>query len=113
MSIWMTEGEIIASVRQAKSPKKQIRVLAELNAVSTEEIKEIVEENDKKTNPAKKKKPHPMRPWTKAEEAELRAMVGAKTRLKEIAARLGRSVGSINGKIDDLGIERNIYKKKG
>ncbi len=110
--MWMTEGGIITSVRQAKSPKKQIRVLAELNAVSPDEIKKIVGENEKK-NPAKKKKPHPMRPWTKAEEAELRAMIEAKLRLKEIAARIGRSEGSINGKIDDLGIKRNIYKTKG
>lgn len=41
----MTPGEIVKSYREAKEKKKQIQILAELNACSTEFIKQIMREN--------------------------------------------------------------------
>ena len=41
----MTNGEIVASYRQAKHKSQQIGILAELNAVSREAIEKILEES--------------------------------------------------------------------
>jgi len=38
----MTNGEIVASYRQAKNKKEQVKILAELNACKNEEITEIL-----------------------------------------------------------------------
>lgn len=46
----MTDDEIIVRHRQAKDKKEQIRILAELNDCSVEEIKEIVSAKKEKSN---------------------------------------------------------------
>ena len=43
MSLWMTEKDIVDMYLNAKSPNKQIKILAELNAVMIEEIKQILD----------------------------------------------------------------------
>lgn len=43
--MYMTEGEICAMYRQAASPKDEITVLAQLNAVPTETIEAILQKN--------------------------------------------------------------------
>lgn len=40
--MWMTEGEIRASYRQAKDQKEQIKILSELNACSVDRICEVL-----------------------------------------------------------------------
>ncbi len=40
----MTNGEIVASYRQAKNKKEQVKILAELNACNVEEITKILVE---------------------------------------------------------------------
>lgn len=39
---YMTDGEIVTFYRQAKSPKKQITILAQLNCMKKQEIKDIL-----------------------------------------------------------------------
>lgn len=105
MSIWMTEGEIIASVRQAKSPKKQIRVLAELNAVSPQEIQKIVGYTEpKKKHPQKQNH----RAWKTEEEKMLVEMIGERCSYQEMADRIGRTKAAIKNKISNMGLTRNI-----
>ena len=40
----MSESEIVSSYRTARDPKRQIGILAELNAVTPREIREVLEE---------------------------------------------------------------------
>lgn len=40
----MSESEIVSSYRTARDPKRQIGILAELNAVTTREIRQVLEE---------------------------------------------------------------------
>lgn len=53
----MTEGEILRSYREAKNPKEQIKVLAELNAVPKDTIIDILIEQgvDEKELPKRRK----------------------------------------------------------
>lgn len=46
----MTDDEIIVRHRQAKDKKEQIKILAELNDCSVEEIKEIISAKKEKSN---------------------------------------------------------------
>lgn len=39
---YMTDGEIVTFYRQAKSPKRQITILAQLNCMKKQEIKDIL-----------------------------------------------------------------------
>ena len=50
----MTAGEIVSSYRQAAHPKKQIKVLADLNACSQETIRGILQSADVLTLPKAK-----------------------------------------------------------
>ena len=52
----MTESEICLSYQQAKSKKRQIRVLAELNATTQTEIRKILEKNNYSTRKSKVKR---------------------------------------------------------
>ena len=61
----MTEGEILRSYREAKNPKEQIKVLAELNAVPEYRIVDIL----KKQGVDGRVLPHPRRP--KKQEAPI------------------------------------------
>lgn len=40
----MSESEIVSSYRTARNPERQIGILAELNAVTPREIREVLEE---------------------------------------------------------------------
>ena len=40
--MWMSDGEIRVFYRQAKSPEKEIKILAELNACPVNKIKKII-----------------------------------------------------------------------
>ncbi len=50
----MTEGEIITSYRQAKSPRKQIKIIAELNQTDQDTIKGILIKHGVMKAPEKK-----------------------------------------------------------
>lgn len=64
----MTEGEILRSYREAKNPKEQINVLAELNAVPKDTIIDIL----KKQGVDGRVLPHPRRPKKAIEVAEVK-----------------------------------------
>ena len=110
-SIWMTEGEICASYRQAKDPKEQIRVLSELNLCTGVEIKEILRKHGEL--PAKKekaaiapekerKKQMNGRKWTLEEVEYMLEKKKAGVPLGDIAADLGRPKASISTKLKML-----------
>ena len=46
----MSESEIVSSYRTARDPKRQIGILAELNAVTPREIREVLEDEHGQTN---------------------------------------------------------------
>lgn len=52
----MTDGEIVASYRQAAHPRKQIQILAELNNCGPDKIKAIIKEAGISLEPNRKKK---------------------------------------------------------
>ena len=110
-SIWMTEGEICASYRQAKDPKEQIGILADLNLCTGREIKEILHKNGlfplrrekAAIEPEKERKKNMNgRKWTLEEVEYMLAKRKAGVPLGEIAADLGRTETAVNGKLQKL-----------
>lgn len=110
-SIWMTEGEICTSFRQAKDQKKQIGILADLNACTGKVIKEILHKNGlfplqrakAAIEPEKeRKKQMNGRKWTLEEVEFMLAKKKAGVPLGEIAADLGRTETAVNGKLQKL-----------
>ena len=103
MKPWMPPDEIVASYLQAKEPKKQIRVLAELNAVPADEIRRILRERNvkepKRTKVKTKTAALPAmnhhKPWTRAEIMEAVRLHEAGVRRKDIAEAMGRAEESI------------------
>ena len=75
----MTEEEICRSYRQAYSPSKQIKVLAELNCCKENEIKQILKDNGY----MKKQGRPPEKPLSKAERL-LKAVNDEREEAKEI-----------------------------
>lgn len=63
----MTNGEIVRSYRTAKEKKKQIEILAELNACSTADIKKILVEEGVQFPGPKPEKPESSTAETPAE----------------------------------------------
>ena len=76
---WMHEGEIRYMYRKAKNPKKQIRVLAELNNVSVDIIKKII--GIEPIEEVKKMKEY--KPWTEEEINTLCALYGEGKTIRE------------------------------
>lgn len=65
----MTEGEIRRSYKEARAKKKQIRILAELNACSVAEIQAILD-GRKPERPSAKRGPKPKAARVKKAETE-------------------------------------------
>lgn len=107
MSLWMTEGEIRSAYRQAADRKKQVKILAELNAVEPEVIRGIV--SDMETKPVRRKKT-PKKAggicrycrWTPEEDRELIWLWEEKLQAGEIAAMMGRTEYAVRSRISEL-----------
>lgn len=99
-----TEGEIANSYRLAKEPKKQIKILAQLNSVTEDVIRDILEKYGYDT----KKKRSTRSTWTAEEEREIakRSIAGQKN--TEIAKALNRTAGAVTWKMQEL-IQNGIF----
>lgn len=73
----MTNGEIVRSYREAKEKKKQIEILAELNACTTADIKKILVEGGVQFPGPKPKKPESSTADTPAEAPKENKIPGA------------------------------------
>lgn len=81
----MTPEEIRASYREARYPKRQIRILAELNLTSTDHIKQIVADVTTAEEPKRKCKK-----YTEEECAEIARLWKEGITVEEIALRMNR-----------------------
>lgn len=112
---YMTDGEIITSYRQAKSPARQISTLAQLNAIPRSKVEDILIAAGFKI----KRRPDPFqdeltkdgkmrtcRKWTAADDRTLIRMVKAGKSTKEICVSLGRAHSSISER-------KRLWKKRG
>lgn len=82
----MTPEEIRASYREARYPKRQIRILAELNLTSTDHIKQIVADVTTAAEEPKRK----CKKYTEAECAEIGRLWSEGLTIEEIALRMNR-----------------------
>ncbi len=111
---WMSDGDIVMMYRQAASPPKEIRVLAELNGVTRDVIVEILERNGitlkhykdtltfekSKEKGAKKKMRGPE--WTPDEVKYMLDKKKLGLTAEQIAAELGRTKAAIVSKLKKL-----------
>lgn len=103
-----TEEEIMdirTSYRQAKEPKKQISILAELYACEKSDIEYVIKDlkqGSTKTSNKGSKRPRtqlPKHQWTSDEVEELISLKSSNLPLKEIAAHFGVSVPAVQGQL--------------
>lgn len=101
---YMTDGEIIASYRQAKNKKKQIGILADLNGMTRAEIEDILiaagfkikrRPDPFRSKLTKKGKVRICRKWTAADDQTLIRMAKEGKPLQEICCSLGRSHSAV------------------
>ena len=93
----MTPGEILTSYKQAANRKDQIRVLSELNACTTQEIREVLASQGIPWEEMGS------RPWTEEEVQRLLRMADTKLlSRKEMAEELGRSTVEVKGKLQRM-----------
>lgn len=88
----MSEEEICVRYKQAKDPKEQIRILAELNACSVTTIEQILKQNDCMM-PEKEKRI--VERWTKEEAEKLWQLRAEGYTIERIAPELGRTVSAV------------------
>lgn len=77
MSRLMTDGEIRTSYRQAKNPKKQIGILAQLNQCSKEEICRIIAGEPAEKSPGVEPQPVKQRKQRAKLDAEIKKKIAA------------------------------------
>lgn len=90
--LYMTDGEIVNSYRLARDPRRQISVLAELNAVPPSVIREVLSEAGELV--LKPRKTGGGRPLS-FDAAEARRLFDAGLSDKEMAEKLGTKVRNI------------------
>lgn len=104
---YMTDGEIITSYRQAKSPARQINTLAQLNAIPLAAGFKIKRRPDPfRDELTKDGKTRTCRKWTAADDRTLIRMVKAGKSIKEICVELGRANSSVCER-------KRLWKKRG
>ena len=90
--LYMTDGEIVNSYRLARDPRRQIGVLAELNAVPPSVIRQVLAEaGELVLKPRKTGGGHPLG----FDAAEARRLFDAGLSDKEMAEKLGTKVRNI------------------
>lgn len=105
--MYMTDGEIITSYKQAKNPQSQIHVLAELNGTDTATMRAKLRSLgfDVKEPKARPKRAPSVLPLIESET--LRRMFLAGLSDREIAEELGVSVWNVQNRRLALGMTRN------
>lgn len=104
----MDEADILKEYREAKSPSKQIKILAEQNLVPPKVMREfIVSRLGKKAKVSEKKSKVVF--WTPERIESLRRMAASGMYDKDIAERLGVSLCSVKGTRYEHGIPCGRY----
>ena len=112
---YMTDGEIITSYRQAKSPARQINNIEQLNAMPRSKVEDILiaagfkikrKPEPISDKPEKRRKAHTCRHWTEAEDRILIQMAKEGKTIKEICAKLKRPNSSVCER-------RRLWKREG
>lgn len=99
------EMDIRTSYRQAKEPKKQISILAELYACEKSDIEYVIKDlkqSSAKTTNKGSKRPRtqlPKHQWTPDEVEDLISLKSKNLPLKDIAAHFGVSVPAVQGQL--------------
>ena len=92
--MWMTEEQIKLSYKQAKDPKRQRSILAQLNSVPVIIIDKIIGLTDRDIKLHNKNNR-----WTKEEKEMLCGLYAEKNTYEDISLILGRDILSIKNKI--------------
>lgn len=101
----MTEEEIKRDVRLSANPENQVRILAQLNAVTPKIIRRVVdgqtwEDATARRYPKPKYIPKQIyKPYTSLEVCRLKELYKSGMKHKDIGAELGREKNSISSKI--------------
>lgn len=103
--LMMTPGEILTSYRQAAKPKEQIKILAELNAATTNEIRTVLAECGVEAPPLRR-----ISYWSAAEETLLRDLAAEGKTAKQIAEVLGRTDKSVIAKACSMKLPLHNYQ---
>lgn len=105
MALSMSEEEICTSFRECKNPKKQIPILAQLNACGEDRIRAILEAHNIAVPQGKTRifKYGRMR-WTPERKEVLRRMLAAGSSRREIADCFGCSEYAVSGVMARMGI---------
>lgn len=99
MACWMTDDQIRTSHRDAADKEKQVKILAQLNAVDPEVIRAILRgetanRSDGETDRRIK--------WKPSDDRMLLALWSEGMRAKDIAAEMGRTQTAVNQRINNL-----------
>ena len=108
--LMMTPGEIATSYRQAMKPKEQIKILAELNAATTDEIREVLAECGVEAPPLRCIRGSSHHYWSEAEETLLRDLVAEGKTAKQVAEVLGRTTHSVIAKASCMKLPLHNYQ---
>ena len=101
----MTDGEVVTSYRQAKNKREQLGILADLNLMTVEQVREILRAAGvKEVGEAKKTRREPPNVWRAEELDSLRRMCAEGRGLGEISASLGRTRHAVHRKGVSLGL---------
>lgn len=94
----MTAGEIVTRYRQAKDKKGQIKILSQLNACPSEEIKQVLVENGMEMSdlPVLRKK------WTVQEEDRLRQLAAEGLTCEQIGKEVKRTEKAVREKAERM-----------
>lgn len=94
----MTAGEIVTRYRQAKDKKGQIKILSQLNACPSEEIKQVLVENGVEMSdlPVLRKK------WTVQEEDRLRQLAAEGLTCEQIGKEVKRTEKAVREKAERM-----------
>lgn len=105
MALSMSEDEICASFRECKNPKKQIPILAQLNACGEDQIRVILEAHNIAVPQGKTRifKCERMQ-WTPECKEVLRRMLAAGNSRREIADYFGCSEYAVSSVMVRMGI---------
>ena len=108
----MTDREIVKSYQEALDKRRQVGILAELNAVKKEEIIELLERNgiSDLRHPSKPERAGGKAPqfrWTPEKEERLRQLQAEGRTSLEASLAIGCTRGSVLHKAHELGIVMN------
>lgn len=96
------EDEIVASYRSALDKKEQIKILADLNACKTQDIRELLIAHGE-TLPEVRRDLRVLK-WTVQEETQLRQLAAEGKSATEIAELMGRTRKSVEQKLSKMHI---------